>query len=90
LPPIERGGLTCAAQIGNLSQDLRDGIRLCRITELLLARDHTQSPEHGACSLLTQLRVPAVSRLQKVHNTKVAFEALKVPKTKGAGGRSWA
>ncbi|XP_074655688.1 uncharacterized protein LOC141909201 [Tubulanus polymorphus] len=50
----------------NLAVDLRDGLRLTRITELL-----TQD-----WSLSVGLRVPAISRLQKVHNVEVALKKL--------------
>ena len=52
--------------VANLATDLRDGIKLTRIAELL-TRDE---------KLLLEMRVPAISRLQKVHNTEVAFRGL--------------
>ncbi|XP_069793951.1 abnormal spindle-like microcephaly-associated protein isoform X2 [Narcine bancroftii] len=53
--------------VNNLAVDLRCGIRLVRAVELL-----TQN-----WKLSKQLRVPAISRLQKLHNVKVALDALK-------------
>ncbi|XP_076880706.1 abnormal spindle-like microcephaly-associated protein [Brachyhypopomus gauderio] len=53
--------------VQNLAVDLRCGIRLVRIMELF-----TQD-----WSLSSQLRMPAVSRLQKVHNVEVALCALR-------------
>ncbi|XP_062919928.1 abnormal spindle-like microcephaly-associated protein [Mobula hypostoma] len=53
--------------VTNLAVDLRCGIRLVRAVELL-----TQDWE-----LSKQLRVPAISRLQKLHNVDVALKALK-------------
>ncbi|KAK9496711.1 hypothetical protein O3M35_013008 [Rhynocoris fuscipes] len=48
-------------------QDLRDGIRLARAMEIILKKN----------CLSPQLRTPAVSRLQKVHNVKVTLETLR-------------
>ncbi|XP_072919609.1 abnormal spindle-like microcephaly-associated protein [Hemitrygon akajei] len=53
--------------VTNLAVDLRCGIRLVRAVELL-----TQD-----WKLSKQLRVPAISRLQKLHNVDVALKALK-------------
>ncbi|CAH1270995.1 ASPM [Branchiostoma lanceolatum] len=52
--------------VHNLATDLRDGLRLNRAVELL-TRNWTLS---------SKLRVPVVSRLQKIHNSKVALDAL--------------
>ncbi|KAJ3664959.1 hypothetical protein Zmor_000488 [Zophobas morio] len=49
-----------------LGTDLRDGVRLTRVMEKIYL-DNTLSKN---------LRVPAISRLQKVHNVKIAFEVL--------------
>ncbi|XP_044174469.1 abnormal spindle-like microcephaly-associated protein homolog isoform X2 [Acropora millepora] len=53
--------------VSNIATDLRDGLRLTRVTELL-----TQDWQLSA-----SLRVPAISRLQKIHNVDVFMEALK-------------
>ncbi|XP_061184440.1 abnormal spindle-like microcephaly-associated protein homolog [Saccostrea echinata] len=53
--------------IQNLCTDLRDGLRLIRILDLL----EEKAP------LKRKLRVPAISRLQKIHNMDVAFSILK-------------
>ncbi|XP_041471863.1 LOW QUALITY PROTEIN: abnormal spindle-like microcephaly-associated protein homolog [Lytechinus variegatus] len=53
--------------VNKLSVDLRCGVRLARVVELL-----TQN-----WTLSKELRVPAISRLQKVHNVEVAFKMLK-------------
>ncbi|XP_066503175.1 abnormal spindle-like microcephaly-associated protein isoform X2 [Hoplias malabaricus] len=53
--------------VQNLAVDLRCGIRLVRIMELF-----TQN-----WSLSNKLRMPAISRLQKVHNVDIALQALK-------------
>ncbi|XP_012254838.2 protein abnormal spindle [Athalia rosae] len=52
--------------INNLSLDLRDGVRLCRVMELIT----------GKRNLTVVCRVPAISRLQKVYNVDVALKAL--------------
>ncbi|KAJ4445160.1 hypothetical protein ANN_06961 [Periplaneta americana] len=50
-----------------LGTDLRDGVRLTRVMEIILQNK----------SLSRELRVPAVSRLQKIHNVNVALLALQ-------------
>lgn len=49
----------------NLAVDLRDGVRLSRVMEILLMRE----------DLMGRLRVPAISRLQRMHNVEVALGA---------------
>lgn len=49
-----------------LGSDLRDGIRLARVIEIILLVD----------DITTKLRVPPISRLQKLHNTKLVFDTL--------------
>ncbi|EDV93118.1 protein abnormal spindle [Drosophila grimshawi] len=51
----------------NLAVDLRDGVRLTRVMEVILLRDN----------LTQQLRVPAISRLQRIFNVKLALGALR-------------
>jgi CAMSAP CH domain/Calponin homology (CH) domain len=51
--------------VSNLRVDLNDGVRLSRMTELLTG-----------VNLLTKLRLPAVSRLQKLYNVKLAIDHL--------------
>ncbi|XP_072516320.1 abnormal spindle-like microcephaly-associated protein [Salminus brasiliensis] len=53
--------------VQNLAVDLRCGIRLVRIMELF-----TQD-----WSLSSKLRMPAISRLQKVHNVDISLKALR-------------
>ncbi|XP_028299451.1 abnormal spindle-like microcephaly-associated protein isoform X2 [Gouania willdenowi] len=53
--------------VKNLAVDLKCGIRLVRVVELLV---------HD-WSLSAKLRLPAVSRLQKVHNVDVALQELR-------------
>lgn len=50
----------------NLAVDLRDGIRITKVTEIICLRD----------DLTTKLRVPAISRLQRIHNVNLALNAL--------------
>lgn len=52
--------------VKDMSSDLRDGVRLCRTMELIT----------GNRNLTCQCRVPAISRLQKVHNVNIALKAL--------------
>ncbi|XP_037105159.1 abnormal spindle-like microcephaly-associated protein [Syngnathus acus] len=52
----------------NLSVDLKCGIRLARVMELL-TKDW---------SLSAKLRLPAISRLQKIHNVDIALQVLKI------------
>ncbi|OQR93510.1 abnormal spindle-like microcephaly-associated protein [Thraustotheca clavata] len=54
-------------QVENLATDLRDGVRLVRLVETLVP---------GA-TLSQKLRLPAVSRLQKVHNVQIALGYLQ-------------
>uniref|UniRef100_A0A668AAY2 Calponin-homology (CH) domain-containing protein n=1 Tax=Myripristis murdjan TaxID=586833 RepID=A0A668AAY2_9TELE len=56
--------------VNNLAVDLRCGIRLVRVMELF-SQDW---------NLSRRLRMPAISRLQKVHNVDIALQVLK---TKG-------
>uniref|UniRef100_A0A8D2JDB5 Calponin-homology (CH) domain-containing protein n=1 Tax=Varanus komodoensis TaxID=61221 RepID=A0A8D2JDB5_VARKO len=53
--------------VTNLAVDLQCGIRLVRALELL----------SSDWSLSKNLRVPAISRLQKMHNVKIALQVLK-------------
>jgi abnormal spindle-like microcephaly-associated protein len=55
--------------IKNLATDLRDGTRLSRVTEII-----TQIP---AKSLMSKLRLPSISRLQKLHNLNLALSSLR-------------
>lgn len=53
--------------VHNIALDIRDGVRLTKVMEIILIKD----------GLLNQLRTPAISRLQKIHNVQVALNALK-------------
>ncbi|CAB9519612.1 Abnormal spindle-like microcephaly-associated protein homolog [Seminavis robusta] len=79
--------------IGNFAIDLRDGVRLCRVLEtlwILPKQDQTYYANANLTNggkngvdvsakypLLSQLRIPAISRLQKIHNVNVALAALQ-------------
>lgn len=52
--------------IRDIRTDLRDGIRLARIMEIILIRK----------DLTNLMRAPAISRLQKIHNIQVTMDAL--------------
>jgi len=54
--------------ISNIAMDLRDGTRLAKLAEILGGDSKS--------SILKKLRLPAVSRLQKVHNIRTALLAL--------------
>lgn len=62
--PIEEIDFT----INCLALDLRDGTRLARLAELWKGL-----PRHA---LISRLRLPAVSRLQKIHNVRIVLESL--------------
>lgn len=53
-------------QVKNLSVDMRDGVRLAKLVSLVADDEF----------LCDHLRVPAVSRLQKVHNVMISLESL--------------
>ena len=55
--------------VTNIKTDLRCGVRLSRVAELLAGGD--------VVDVMKQLRVPSVSRLQKVHNCDIALGALR-------------
>ena len=55
--------------VSNLATDLRDGVIIGKLSESL-------SGEQGEHSVLATMRLPAVSRLQKVHNVQIALESL--------------
>lgn len=52
--------------VTSIRTDLRDGVRLCRVMELI----------SGRSDLTSQCRMPTISRLQKIHNVDVALKAL--------------
>ncbi|XP_051929609.1 abnormal spindle-like microcephaly-associated protein homolog [Hippocampus zosterae] len=52
----------------NLAVDLKCGIRLVRVMELLIKQ----------WGLSAKLRQPAISRLQKIHNVDIALQVLKI------------
>lgn len=55
--------------VKNLATDLRDGTRLTRVTEII-----AQLPSK---SLMAKLRLPSISRLQKLHNLNLALSSLR-------------
>lgn len=52
--------------VTSIQNDLRDGVRLCRVMELI----------SGRSDLTRQCRMPTISRLQKIHNVDIALKAL--------------
>lgn len=56
---------------------MRDGVRLVRIVEIvLLSRNPNSSAAGDDCSISGQLKFPALSRAQKIHNVSLALGAL--------------
>lgn len=53
--------------VKNLAVDIRDGIRLAKIMEIILLRK----------DLVCNLRAPPISRLQKIFNVSISFKALE-------------
>merc|ERR1712227_246764 len=53
--------------VTSIKTDLRCGVRLARVAELLAGTD----------DVMKLLRVPSVSRMQKVHNVDLALKALR-------------
>lgn len=53
--------------VHDMNTDLRDGVRLCRVMELIT----------GKKDLTRKCSVPAISKIQKVHNVRIALEALQ-------------
>ena len=53
--------------VTNLAVDLRDGLRLARLVEVLTCN----------WKLSKQLRVPAATKMQKLHNIQIALKALE-------------
>ncbi|XP_059488354.1 abnormal spindle-like microcephaly-associated protein homolog [Neocloeon triangulifer] len=53
--------------VEHLGVDLRDGVRLVRVVELVT----------GSTGSSAKLRVPAISRLQKIHNVELALKRLE-------------
>ncbi|KAG0134512.1 hypothetical protein HOY82DRAFT_577298 [Tuber indicum] len=67
-------------EITNLAVDMRDGIRLSRVVELLLypgspASDSGKAPQ-GKWPLTSNLKFPATSRAHKLHNVSIGLSAL--------------
>ncbi|VDN14278.1 unnamed protein product [Dibothriocephalus latus] len=72
--------------VKNLAVDLRDGLRLVKLADLLL--EGKVSTEHGglndsgsvlshAGNLMSLVRFPPISRLQKIHNVGLAISAFE-------------
>lgn len=59
-------------EIKNLAVDLRDGVRLAKLMDALTASSSSHAPP-----LASFLRVPALSRLQKVHNVEICLHFLQ-------------
>lgn len=75
-------------RIGNLAVDVRDGVRLTRIAELLLyshaqlsAAECTTLPEREQSPLSPHLKLPCTSRAVKLFNVQIALNALSASST---------
>ncbi|OOF97279.1 hypothetical protein ASPCADRAFT_514260 [Aspergillus carbonarius ITEM 5010] len=62
-------------RVDNLAVDLRDGVRLTRIVELLLGPSSGESSDHSS-PLSCYLKFPCMSRTVKLFNVQVALDAL--------------
>ncbi|KAG7376765.1 hypothetical protein PHYPSEUDO_012773 [Phytophthora pseudosyringae] len=70
-------------EVKNLETDLRDGVRLAKLMEALTATPVPSATDQDGeiaqqpKGLSTFLRVPALSRLQKVHNVEICLHFLQ-------------
>ena len=64
--PLDEFDMTVTA----LASDLRDGVRLAQLVDRV-------APSSSGNEIRQKLRVPAISRLQKVHNVNLALDRLK-------------
>lgn len=64
-------------EVKNLAIDLRDGVRLAKLMETLTLVNSTPNEASMKRSLSSFLRVPALSRLQKVHNVEICLHFLQ-------------
>nr|CDS27703.1 abnormal spindle microcephaly associated [Hymenolepis microstoma] len=62
--------------VTNLAVDLRDGLRLVKLADLLLVDSASIFQSHNG-SLISLVRFPAISRLQKIHNVRLALSAFE-------------
>lgn len=66
--------------VTNLAADLRDGVRLAWLLDVITASNSnsdSDSASSTASKLAAQLRVPAGSRLQKLHNVGLVLQELQ-------------
>ena len=64
--------------VQNLAVDMRDGVRLVRLVELLLYPTEVQlSHKTGIWPLSQELKYPAISRAHKLNNIGIALETLE-------------
>jgi abnormal spindle-like microcephaly-associated protein len=68
-------------QCTNLAVDLRDGVRLCRLMEVLnadvLFMSYDEKNKEWKRSLLSEVHFPCASRAHRVQNVEVALRAIK-------------
>ncbi|OON18579.1 hypothetical protein X801_05565, partial [Opisthorchis viverrini] len=67
--------------VSNLAVDLRDGIRLVKLAELLLPlmpKPKSRFGDHpDPATLMSLVRFPPINRLQKIHNVGLALKAFE-------------
>ncbi|KAK4472990.1 hypothetical protein MN116_004188 [Schistosoma mekongi] len=69
--------------VENLAVDLRDGVRLVKLADLLIPTLPTPASNGktpivvGSNRLMSLVRFPAISRLQKIHNVGVALKSFE-------------
>jgi hypothetical protein len=69
-------------EISNLAVDMRDGVRLCRIVELLIYPQPPSDSENALKSihqlpLSSNLKLPATTKTHRLHNVSLALAALE-------------
>jgi len=68
-------------QCTNLAVDLRDGVRLCRLMEVLnadvLFMSYDEKNKEWKRSLLSEVHFPCASRSHRIQNVEVALRAIK-------------
>ena len=75
--PIREYDFSCT----NLAVDLRDGVRLCRLMEVLnsdvLFMSYDEKNKEWKRSLLSEAHFPCASRAHKIHNVEIAMRVIK-------------
>ncbi|KAF4556180.1 Hypothetical protein D9617_1g080550 [Elsinoe fawcettii] len=64
-------------RITNLAIDMRDGVRLARLLDILSKTRHEQLRSTAASQIQQDLHCPTPTRLQKLHNARLSLEFLQ-------------